>query len=247
MNNNNKKNNKFKQEKAGFYVALSVCLVAVGLAAWSTFDSVDKYTKTVIDSTYESTIAPVNKNKTGVTEKIVVQETDPSEEIVENITTEETVQKIEPTEQAETEDTLQTMLKVTKNLQYPTSSGKVLLGFSEEPIKNETMNDFRAHKATDFSGDKGDEVVSMCDGVVTNVLGDEMFGTVVTVENEEMTIRYCGLENVEVKKGDEIHTGNALGTIGNVPFEEESGPHIHIEVIVNNRAIDLLSLIDNNR
>ena len=37
---------RFTEEKArrsGFYLALAVCLVAVGVAAWSTYDAVNSY------------------------------------------------------------------------------------------------------------------------------------------------------------------------------------------------------------
>ena len=39
---------RFSEEKAGrsgFYLALAVCLVAVGIAAWSTYDAVTSYTE----------------------------------------------------------------------------------------------------------------------------------------------------------------------------------------------------------
>lgn len=38
-----KRSNGNKTKKYGFYIALGVCLVAVGIAAWSTYDAVDGY------------------------------------------------------------------------------------------------------------------------------------------------------------------------------------------------------------
>lgn len=38
-----KRSNGDKTKKYGFYIALGVCLVAVGIAAWSTYDAVDGY------------------------------------------------------------------------------------------------------------------------------------------------------------------------------------------------------------
>ena len=35
---------KTAKNSKGFYIALSLCLVAVGVAAWTTFDSVNNFT-----------------------------------------------------------------------------------------------------------------------------------------------------------------------------------------------------------
>ena len=40
---NQKRFTEGKAPKSGFYVALAVCLAAVGIAAWSTYDSVTRY------------------------------------------------------------------------------------------------------------------------------------------------------------------------------------------------------------
>ena len=40
---NGKRYNSRRQSRTGFYLALAVCLVAVGVAAWSTFDAVNSY------------------------------------------------------------------------------------------------------------------------------------------------------------------------------------------------------------
>ena len=39
-----------KKENRSFYMALGVCLIAVGIAAWATFDSVSKVTGRYSDS-----------------------------------------------------------------------------------------------------------------------------------------------------------------------------------------------------
>ena len=40
---NGKRFSENKARRNGFYLALAVCLVAVGIAAWSTFDAVQGY------------------------------------------------------------------------------------------------------------------------------------------------------------------------------------------------------------
>lgn len=251
MNNESKK--KTKQEKLGFYIALSVCLVAVGLAAWSTFDSVSKYIQTdETEASVTSTLAPVDNNVTGVTETLTA-ETTPSEHTGLSVTqpvTEEDEKADEPDPeetQGETEDALQTLLRVTESLQYPVSSKTITREYSEDAVKNETMNDWRPHTGVDFGSEEGEPVLSMCDGIVKETYTDGMLGNVVVVENDELVIRYCGLDDdVEVKSGDEVAAGDQIGKAGTVPFEEKDESHIHVEITVNNRYIDPVSVIDNN-
>ncbi len=47
MNMNGKRFSEGKARRNGFYLALAVCLVAVGVAAWSTFDAVQGYMEAV--------------------------------------------------------------------------------------------------------------------------------------------------------------------------------------------------------
>ena len=42
---NGKRFSEEKTRRNGFYLALAVCLVAVGIAAWSTYDAVNSYTE----------------------------------------------------------------------------------------------------------------------------------------------------------------------------------------------------------
>ena len=42
----------------------------------------------------------------------------------------------------------------------------VLTPYSEELVKNKTMNDYRAHTAIDFKAAKGTKVISINDGLV---------------------------------------------------------------------------------
>lgn len=262
--NRNEYGRKSKHEKFGFYIALSVCLVAVGLAAWSTFDSVSKYMRSdETEATVTATLAPVDKNMSGITEPVTtvpkvdhhedytVVPTDPTESTNKAANATNATEAADPTESTEatgeTEDAVQTLLRVTQSLKYPISGELVIREYSESAVRNETMNDLRPHMGVDFGGESGEEVVSMCDGVVKDIYKDEMLGNVLVVENDELTVYYCGLEDITVERGGELSAGNAIGTVGTVPFEEKDEPHIHVSIIVNNRYIDPISIIENNQ
>lgn len=255
--NHNESGKKTKQEKVGFYVALSVCLVAVGLAAWSTFDSVNKHMKAgESEPSLSQNARPAENNLSGILD--VTKPDSETQETAENNTETDDVQRPSVPEHedytmpqtnpdAPTESAVETLLRVTQTLEYPVSGGKVSRQFSEEAVRNETMNDLRAHLGVDFEAEDNAEVVSMCNGVVDDVYQDDMKGGVIVVKNDEMTIFYCGVDAVKVEKGEEVFTGNPIAAVSSVPFEALDGPHIHIEIIVNNRYIDPVSVINNNQ
>lgn len=282
MNNRRNKNNKqtSKREKAGFYIAFSLCLAAVGLSVWSAYSGVTGYFKD--NSPTESGIHEqentenVDKNLTDITDTDEIesteasdQETETDAEAVENTVaeysqetensgeamnqqetqmpeeTENTAE--EPTEEIfEDEDIVETILRVNKNLGFPTESKVIGKLYSEEMVFDSTMRDYRAHMGTDFTCSEGDKVVSMCDGTVEEIYISEMMGTVVRVSSGEFSITYSGLEDeVLVRSGDQISKGQEIGTAKGVPCEAKDGCHIHVEIVVRNRNIDPLTVIEN--
>ena len=56
MDQKNERDTKKKGKKAdrrGFYAALAICVLAIGIAAWSTYDTMADFL-TPVDSVYES-------------------------------------------------------------------------------------------------------------------------------------------------------------------------------------------------
>lgn len=254
MNHFNKKR-KNKSEKVGFYVALSICLVAVGLAVWSTYTSVSDYMQNTDNSGLKSSLSSIedaNNKVTGVTETT----TEPPTEVttVQSIVITETTEPVtevttEPAEETtvgETQDVLQSVLQVTNSLQYPVESKLVLNEYSEDAVFNKTMNDYRAHTGIDFKGAEGDAVTAMSNGKVESVYDDTMYGQIIKVACDGYTVLYCGIADSQVKEGDIVETGDKLGEIGTVPCEANDDPHIHVAIIVNGRYIDPLTVISNN-
>jgi hypothetical protein len=70
----NKKPPRSKREKIGFYTAMSVCVIAVGMAAYSTFTSLSGY----FDNEPEPTVA-VERVVTGVEDTDITETQKPSE------------------------------------------------------------------------------------------------------------------------------------------------------------------------
>ena len=240
------KNKASRKEKIGFFTAFSVCLVAVGLALWSTYSSIGGFENSNVteDTTYVAYYNPtqqVDNQVTGVT-----------------VTEKETEETIPPTTEKVTEtteesptipytgdsETLQTMLQVSATLDYPVDSSKIVKEYSQDAVYNKTMGDYRAHTGVDFEAAANETVMCMCDGVVEDIYKDSMYGWVIKVVNGNFAVYYCGVnEEVFCRVGDQVSRNTSIATVGEIPCESADPAHLHIEVKVGDKTIDPLLII----
>lgn len=241
-------------ERVGFYIALSICLVAVGLAVYSTYTSVSDYLSAGEDeytSTLTETTAPVAADVTGVTEAEVTATPDESEaETREKSMTLYETSTLPETEDVDAESDLESLspvFKVFDSLIYPVDSKSVLREYSETAVYNSTMKDYRAHTGTDFSAKEGENVYAMCDGVVKTISFDERYGVIIEIVNDEYTVYYCGVgSDTNVKMKDQVKQGEVIGTVSQIPCESADPVHLHVEVKVGDEYIDPLAVILND-
>lgn len=135
-----------------------------------------------------------------------------------------------PDDRYETEPT--TKGKVSVYFSYPLGN-KIAKEYSKgEIVKNKTTDDWRTHNGVDINGAKGDQVNSICDGEVTEVRDDALWGTVVTIDHGNgITADYCGLEkNSTVQPGDTVKINQKIGVLGEIPLENADGVHLHLEI-----------------
>ena len=244
---------KSRREKIGFYAAFSICLIAVCMAVYSTYNTVTE-PKTAPVSASATGVVAVNEPVTSVTVPVPTLGMTPiREETLPTATSEpdtlpETTQ--EETTQCETtqgrEDALETMLAADVSLALPTKSGHVLREFSRDSVYNKTLNTWKPHTGADFDGELGEDVFAMLGGEVTKVSDDKLYGKTVEISVNNVTVGYSGLGAVKVERGDKVNKGDKIATIGTVPAEAGDKNHIHVYVKVNNSYADPLSFIDNN-
>ena len=248
-------------ERVGFYIALSICLVAVGLAVYSTYTSVSEYLQKSNDeysATLNETVKPVAQNVTGVTEAETVTSNNQatSDEATTGETRDGTLSLYESSTLPETEDvvaasdsdSLSAVLKVTESLIYPVDSESVLYEYSEDAVYNSTMKDFRAHTGTDFVANEGDKVYAMCDGVVKKIAFDERYGVIIEIANDEYSVYYCGVDSkTNVRMKDQVKQGEVIGTVSKIPCESKDPAHLHVEIKVGDKLIDPLAVIMSDR
>lgn len=112
---------------------------------------------------------------------------------------------------------------------------------------NNTLKLWQAHKAVDFSADEGTEVFAVMDGKVTEVTYNYLMGNIVKLDvGGGITVVYASLaSDVPVKVGDEVKKGSVIGKVSNTAKSESNdGPHLHLEVLLNNELVDPALYLD---
>ncbi len=236
--NSKRRKKRSRREKIGFYTAFSICLIAVCMAVYSTYNTVTTGKQTEITATKPS-VQAVNQPVTGVTSPMPTIG-------MPTAANPETTQETTETSDGERKDALQTMLSTEISLTYPLNQRNILRGFSTDSIYFKTLNVWKPHLGTDFCGKLGDEVTAMCEGSVTKVYEDKMYGNTIEISINNSVCIYSGIKDICVSEGDSVSTGQKLGVIGTVPFEETDEAHIHIAVKVDDEYADPLSFIGND-
>ena len=246
-------------ERVSFYIALSICMMAVGLAVWSAYSSFSEPTEQS-DSTYFSSLstenAAVGQEMTGVTEEATQAPTQPPTAVPTAAPTQPergiVISETKPADTKEADrdsesDPLQAVLNIRESMVYPVKSRQVTKPYSEDAVYSKTLRDYRAHAGCDFAAEEGENVYAMCDGVVSDISVSELYGVVIEVESADCSVYYCGLStDLTVEKGQELSAGDTIGTVSQIPCENEDEPHVHIEIRSGNQPVDPLSVIDSD-
>ncbi len=111
-----------------------------------------------------------------------------------------------------------------------------------------SSNDARVtanHTGIDIAGNVGDKIVSAINGKVVLVSEEGDLGKHVKIENEKMATVYAHCNKIYVKEGEEIKQNQEIAEIGSTG--NSTGPHLHFEVIVDNKNVDPLTVLEKNK
>ncbi|MGO2089853.1 MAG: murein DD-endopeptidase MepM [Oceanisphaera sp.] len=99
----------------------------------------------------------------------------------------------------------------------------------------------RPHKGTDFAVPTGTPVVAPSDGVVVKAVHHAYAGNYLVIRHgRQYTTRFLHLSKFLVKQGDRVSRGQRIALSGNTG--RSTGPHLHYEFHVNNRAVDAMQV-----
>lgn len=120
--------------------------------------------------------------------------------------------------------------------------GEVLREYAKDKlVYSDTLKEWITHPGVDIKAEKTSVVKSSADGRISIIKNDPRYGLTVIIEhtNGFKTI-YSNLLTAEfITAGEEVASGQTIGTIGNTAtFEVLDEPHLHFEILKDNENID---------
>lgn len=223
--------NKFIKFFSGkrFYVLLAICLVAVGVAGWSAFDTLNNI-KPNPDDSYSTPTPSYNVPSTSIPEA--------SEEPTQNEASD--VPYEEPVDTTPKRP-------VAKSFILPIQNGTVIKSFSETALQySATYGDMRIHLGTDIKAAADSPVLACGDGIVEKIYEDELLGRIVVIDHGNgILVKYAGLsDKLAVKEDYIVKGGDKIGTLSGVPSECADTMHLHIEVTKNGKTADPITVLN---
>ena len=271
MKQRNQKLSRFLMGK-GLYAALAVCLAAAGTAAWITVNSrlsspadpmegpgeaqqIPSPIQENIDPLTPSLEEPAPSQPVPVEEPASpVEQKQPDVSKEDDSSAEAASPSLDSSSWSEEEESSSGASEVSSSwdevltLSFaPPLTAPVLAPYSgDRLVKNETLGEWRTHNGVDWQAEAGEAVLSACDGSVSAIRFDPLWGTTVEISAQDYVLSYCGLgSQLTVQLGDSVAQGETLGAVDSVPCEAASGSHLHFSVQQKGHYLDPLSLWDN--
>jgi murein DD-endopeptidase MepM/ murein hydrolase activator NlpD len=126
-----------------------------------------------------------------------------------------------------------------EHLQHP-SPGQIYawFGYRKHPV----LQTIRLHSGWDYKGSEGDPVIAAEAGKVVAAGLEGGYGKYVRIDHGRgLETAYAHLQKIGVIPGSCVSKGQVIGTVGQTGIAE--GPHLHFEVIRDQRFIDPASLL----
>ncbi len=124
--------------------------------------------------------------------------------------------------------------------QMPIDGGVVTskFGTRRDPFHGRT----RAHKGLDIAAVQGTPIQPIRAGTVVSAGKRGGYGNVVVVDHGDGTTSlYAHCHELKVQKGDKVHRGDVIATVGSTG--RSTGPHLHLEVHQDGTAIDPMTAL----
>lgn len=199
----------------GYYIALALCLAAVGTIGYFALRE-----------------RPVTVKQQEPAPTLDIQPT-PTQPVVKPAP----VVIPEPEPQPEITEPAELLPQVVSPL-----NGTTVTVFSmTELLYDTTMADWRTHDGIDVQAEEGAAVKTAAGGTVQSVTDDELMGTTVVIDHEGgYSTRYSSLQkDVPVTAGQQVVAGEVIGRVGTTSAaESQMGPHLHFSVSRDGAVID---------
>lgn len=120
--------------------------------------------------------------------------------------------------------------------------GEISVNFAKDNlVYSETLQEWVTHNGIDINAEKTTVVKASADGTVKAIKNDPRYGITVILQHQNgYETVYSNLLTAEfVKEGENVTTGQTLGTVGNTAtFEIAQEPHLHFEILKDGENVD---------
>ena len=224
MNMSENKNNRGAASGKGYYIALILCAIAIGITGYVYYRNANQAQEASLLETTPQELPAIAEDGSDV----AVLATQP-QEVPTVPTTQAPDKSTQPTEKRK--------LKTTSPV-----SGKEIAGYSMEALSyNQTTRDWRVHNGVDIAAEEGTPVCAAADGVVEAAYEDDLMGYTVVIRHDGGYVtEYSSLaKELSVKSGEAVHMGQVIGCVSGTALAETTlGSHIHFGVTFQDAPMD---------
>ena len=237
INNPKEKN---KKKGAHFYAALGICILAVGVAAYTTYDSIKRFAGSdddVITSKTQQRYKVQNNNSAENDAKNTSNKLNHAEKNFDESTSRI---KNQIDNDSDSQDVVSTNAESSGVIVYPTSKNIIKNFSGENPVFSKTLNDWRVHKGIDLAAEQGSKIKAITNGKVKEIYNDALYGTTMVIEHDGgFSAYYSGLgETTLVNVDDKVESGQEIASINSIPCESADGYHLHLSIKKDDKFID---------
>lgn len=232
----------------GFYITSAVCLSLIAIAIGVIYKASTNLISEIAYDTNTSVSFATEQAKADKKDEAdprFTETTEKEEDLTEAPTTAAPTTTKAPKETTTFATTAETTKTDFGNTSYILPcEDEILKDYSSTPVYDETMDDWRVHRAIDFTCERGTPVYSVGNGIVTKVYADTSYGYCIEIDFGDFTGRYCGLEQGTTVKLDTVmKKGDTVGKTGDLPCESSQEPHFHFEVLKDGKNVDPIEAI----
>ena len=206
----------------GYYIALILCAVAIGISGYLYYRNANQEEPQIQVPTQDQPLDVIN----------------PSEDDVQAVAPQPTLPPagegtVPTAPQAPGQKPLKTGMPLT---------GETLMIYAMDSLcYNPTTRDWRVHDGVDIAAEAGSPVLAAAGGVVSATYEDDTMGTTVVITHTGGYVTvYASLDaELAVSVGDSVVLGQTIGYVGNTALLESAlGDHLHFSVSCNAVPMD---------
>jgi murein DD-endopeptidase MepM/ murein hydrolase activator NlpD len=230
----------------GFYIALALCLVAIGAAAYI---AANNSLSNISDISSSDNLTGTNTSSSDGTSWDNGGDIQTTGNTISGVpagtgSSSSSSSSASPSSASSAPKTSSALPAPAPTIYILPLEGNIITGYSNDKlVYDKTMNDYRVHDGIDIAANQGTPVKACADGVVLDVRVDDMLGQEVIIQHGGgITSVYANLTTgIMVKKGQKLEAGDVIGAVGQTAICEIAlVPHLHFAMTKNSQYVDPL-------